>query len=324
MLRRSAPEARTLRGRLAAWRGGSGERRGEGGAGPTSSAWPADRWSRRPAERPPLDLGGASDRGRRRLENEDSYAVVPLHGATGAHTVTGSGATLLVVADGVGGSAGGEVASHLAVESVVDGLTRSPHRGSARGEAPNDTAPRGDGDPGRALRRAVERAARSVVRVAREREDLRGLGTTLTAAVLRYPYLWLAHVGDSRAYLWRDGGLYRLTRDHTVAQRLREEGALAPGEGMGRLESVLWNAIGGSSDEVQIEERQERLHPGDGLLLCSDGLTRHLSDDELARRIARGLAAGELCDDLVRAANRAGGEDNITVVFARVGAQAPS
>jgi protein phosphatase len=240
-------------------------------------------------------VGGASDRGRRRSNNEDSYAVLPLS--------TAPGGMLLAVADGLGGAEGGEVASHLAVEALA-------------GELEQPTT--GLDDPGRALRRAVDRASQAVERVGIERDDLSGLGTTLTAAFVRMPNLWLAHVGDSRAYLWRGGRLQRLTRDHTVAERMREEGLVDEEWSVRGLESMLWNALGGGSEGVQIDERQERLYPGDGLLLCSDGLTRHLSDDELERRVGRGLSAGDLCDDLVRAANRAGGEDNITVVFARV------
>jgi protein phosphatase len=118
--------------------------------------------------------------------------------------------------------------------------------------------------------------------------------------------------------------MHRLTRDHTLAEKMREDGMVPPGQPVGRLESMLWNAIGASTEELQIEQRRERLHPGDALLLCSDGLTRHLADEELARRAARELASGDLCDDLVRAANRAGGEDNITVIVARVGATPPS
>lgn len=134
--------------------------------------------------------------------------------------------------------------------------------------------------------------------------------------------MWIAHVGDSRAYLWRGGRLERLTRDHTMAERLREEGLVGRRQKVPTWESVLWNALGPSGEEAQLEEKHERLEPGDRLLLCSDGLTRHLRDEELAKRLAQRNSSQELCDELVAAANRAGGEDNVTAVVARAAAAA--
>ena len=292
MLRRSAPEP---------W---GGETRGSETWGVRAPRLPADprgprRWPS--GGGPPVDVGGATDRGRVRSHNEDSFAVLPVGDSCGE--------LLLVVADGLGGASGGEVASRLAVEALTAAMTR-PREGR--------------GSPAAALRRGFERAEAAVRAAARERAELEGLGTTLTAAVVSWPHLWLAHAGDSRAYLSRGGRLHRLTRDHTMAERMREEGLLSPGEPVARLESMLWNAVGGGTEGLEIEQARERLEPGDGLLLCSDGLTRHLSDEELARRLARDLPAAELCDRLVRAANAAGGEDNVTVVLARVGATPPS
>jgi serine/threonine protein phosphatase PrpC len=289
MLRRSAPDA--PRGERWGWPGAAKAPPADAGA---VSRWPA-------TSGPPLDVGGASDRGRVRSNNEDSFVVLPVGPS--------SSELLLVVADGLGGASGGEVASRLAVEAIAETLS-GPRSG---GESPAD-----------ALRRAFVHADTAVREAARDDAELEGLGTTLTAALVRWPHVWMAHVGDSRAYLWRDGRMHRLTRDHTMAERMREEGLVAAREPVGRLESMLWNAIGGSTEELEVEQRRERLYPGDGLLLCSDGLTRHLADEELARRASRDLAAGDLCDDLVRAANGAGGEDNVTAVFVRVGAHAPS
>jgi PPM family protein phosphatase len=251
---------------------------------------------------PACDASGATDRGRRRRNNEDAFAVVPL-----AHP---PGALLLAVADGVGGARGGEVASRLAVDTLVGAL-------SARPMADDQT-------PSRALERAVQRAAAALRQVAHERREMRGLGTTLTAALVIWPRLWVAHVGDTRAYLWRGGRLARLTNDHTMAERLREEGVLAPGDDGGRWESVLWNALGGAAEDVpQVELRHASLSSGDAILLCSDGLTRHLDDRELGRRLNEGRPAEELCQALVDDANRAGGADNITAVVARLGASGP-
>jgi len=254
----------------------------------------------RPIDLPPdvdavrFDAAGATDRGKQRARNEDAFAVAPLVGRDGL---------LLVVCDGLGGAHGGEVASRIAVDVTVDELARRP--------LPADRTLR------LALRRAVERASQALDETAKARPELATFGTTFTAALVAWPEMWIAHVGDSRAYLSRGGRLERLTRDHTMAERLREEGLVGRRQRVPSWESVLWNALGPSGEEAQLEERHERLEPGDRLLLCSDGLTRHLQDDELAKRLAQRAPSQDLCDELVAAANRAGGEDNITAVVAR-------
>jgi len=258
------------------------------GTAPRPVDWPAEE----PASR--IDAAGATDRGHHRAKNEDAFAVIQLADREGV---------LLVVADGLGGAHGGEVASRMAVDVVVGELTRRP--------LPADRTLR------LALRRAVEAAGQALDETARQQPELAAFGTTLTAALVTWPEAWIAHVGDSRAYLWRGGRLEQLTRDHTMAERLREEGLVAPRQRVPSWESVLWNALGPSGEETQLEERHERLEPGDRLLLCSDGLTRHLADDELARRLAQRTASQQLAEELVAAANLAGGEDNITAVVAR-------
>jgi protein phosphatase len=246
-----------------------------------------------------FDAAGATDRGQQRARNEDAFAVEPLPGGDGL---------LLVVADGLGGAHGGEVASRIAVDVVVDELARRP--------LPADRTLR------LALRRAVERANQALEETARARPELATFGTTLTAALVAWPEAWIGHVGDSRAYLWRGGRFERLTRDHTMAERLREEGLVGRRQKVPNWESVLWNALGPSGEEAQLEERHQRLEPGDRLLLCSDGLTRHLRDEELAKRLGSRTAAGRLCEELVAAANQAGGEDNVTAVVAQMAAPA--
>ena len=161
----------------------------------------------RPVDLPPdldavrFDAAGATDRGKQRARNEDAFAVAPLVGRDGM---------LLVVCDGLGGAHGGEVASRIAVDVTVDELARRP--------LPADRTLR------LALRRAVERASQALDETAKARPELATFGTTLTAALVAWPEMWIAHVGDSRAYLLRGGRLERLTRDHTMAERLREEG----------------------------------------------------------------------------------------------------
>jgi protein phosphatase len=240
------------------------------------------------------DAWGASDRGLQRAKNEDAFVVAPLPDRDGI---------LLVVCDGLGGAHGGEIASRTVVDVLVEELVRRP--------LPADRTLR------LALRRAVEHGGQALADQAKLRPELATFGTTVTAALVAWPEVWVAHVGDSRAYLWRAGKLQRLTRDHTMAERLREEGLVPARQKVPTWESVLWNALGPSGDEAQVEERHERLEPGDRLLLCSDGLTRHLRDEDLAKRLARRTKPRELCEELVEEANRAGGEDNVTVVVAR-------
>jgi protein phosphatase len=251
-----------------------------------------------PATAGALIATGHTDRGRRRENNEDCFAVAPLADDVG---------TLLVVADGLGGAEGGEVASRTAVDTLIAELTRQA--------LPADTTPRAR------LKQAVEHANEALREVAQRRPELQELGTTVTAALVIGNDLWVAHVGDSRAYRWRSGQLEQLTRDHTMAQKLRDEGLVQPQQRVPNWESVLWNALGPSGEPPQVEERHERLAPGDGLLLCSDGLTRHLADAELRRALARRAEPRDISRRLVDEANRAGGEDNITAIVAQVGSR---
>jgi len=241
-----------------------------------------------------FSAAGATDRGRHRENNEDAFAVAPLAGSHG---------TLLVVADGLGGAHGGEVASRSVVETLVQAL--------ADRELPADRTPR------QALREAIELANEALRRQAQDDPSLAEFGTTVTAALVLGGDVWLAHVGDSRAYHWSRGHLEQVTRDHTMAQRLREEGLVGKTQRVPSWESVLWNALGPSGEEPQIEERHLRLEPGARLLLCSDGLTRHIGNPQLARVLAKRDEPAALCRELIEAANRAGGEDNITAVVAR-------
>lgn len=145
------------------------------------------------------------------------------------------------------------------------------------------------------------------------------MGTTLTAAFMRFPTLYVAHVGDSRGYLLRGDKLYQLTHDHTMAERLRTEiGARIDPDSP--WNHVLWNALGGGVEaELAPEVQRLDLEIGDSILLCSDGLTKHVEDESIARVLADAEDAQSACDTLVDAANAAGGTDNITVVIGRCG-----
>jgi PPM family protein phosphatase len=233
----------------------------------------------------------ATDPGRVREQNEDSLFA---------------GSTVFAVADGMGGHAAGEVASATALEPIeaLDGR----HFSSAT-EAQT------------ALVEAIAAANDTVVRKAIDTPELRGMGTTLTAVLLRAGRLHLAHVGDSRAYLVRGGEISQLTTDHTLVEQLIREGRLSRDQAATHPQrSVITRAIG-VDRQVEVDSLPPlELHPGDQILLCSDGLSGPVSDEAIAEiltDIEDGAAAAEA---LIKAANGAGGPDNITVVLLRVGA----
>lgn len=242
------------------------------------------------------EVAGASDVGRVRRTNQDRFAVVQELG-------------LAVVCDGMGGAAGGEVASSLAIESFVavvrqeiDGC-RGTHNGLSA----------------RALRRATAAANRTVRARAEFDTQFRGMGTTLVAVRVEGRDLTVVNVGDSRAYLMRGGTVRQVTTDHSfVGERLRmglmteEEAAQSP------LQSVITRAVG-TEEDVKPELFTETIEAADQVLLCSDGLTRHVSDEEIASVLSdRRGDATRACERLIALANAHGGTDNITCVLVRV------
>jgi serine/threonine protein phosphatase PrpC len=233
-----------------------------------------------------LVVGARTDVGRVREGNEDSYMV---------HE------PLFAVADGMGGHQGGEVASKLALDTLKQ---------VAGGE--------------RALIQAVQDANRAVFDRAGRDPGLAGMGTTLTAFLVEGDAVRLAHVGDSRAYLLRDGQLQRITKDHTVVERLVEEGRLTPQEAeIHPQRSILTRAIGVEGD-VQVDQGTIEVSPGDRLLLCSDGLTGMVGEEEITRILTERSDPQAAADALIEAANEAGGQDNITAVVIDVADGGPT
>jgi PPM family protein phosphatase len=225
-----------------------------------------------------------SDTGRQRRANEDSFFVR---------------APLFVVADGMGGAQAGEVASRLAAETFAAGLPD-------------------EGTPEQRLEGRVRAANTRIHEVSQEDRALNGMGTTLTAAYLDGDELSLAHVGDSRAYLLRDGELTRLTRDHTLVDELVRRGELTEQEAAEHPQrSIITRALGPEPD-IDIDLHTHRMQAGDVLLLCSDGLTGMIGEDEVQKILARAVSLGDAGRALVHAANEAGGRDNITVVLFRL------
>ncbi len=245
-----------------------------------------------------LAIGAASDLGLKRSQNEDSHAIwVPDEPAERERR-----GVLLLVADGMGGTLAGEVASRLAVETVVR-VVREARGSNVLAE----------------LRHAIEEANRVVYGKSRTHPDLNGMGTTCTAVMIRGSAAWIAHVGDSRAYLIRDGAIRQLTQDHSLVAQLVEHRELTREQA--RLDSrrnVVTRSVGvAETVEVDTVGLDTRLGPGDTLLVCSDGLHGQLSDPELAEVLA-GRDPSTVCSELIAEANDRGGPDNITVVVARL------
>ena len=227
-----------------------------------------------------LRAGAATDRGRVRDRNEDAYLLRADEG-------------LFVVCDGMGGAPAGEVASQLAIEEIA----RDLHRAA-------DTAASGGGlylAHTSRLADAVQRSNAFIYDQAQTEPDRAGMGTTVVGAWIRQHVASVAHVGDSRAYLWHAGRLEALTRDHSL-----------PDE-----QHVLVRALG-REPHVDVDLKEVPVQTGDYVLLCSDGLTRMVRDRELARAIATLRDPQRICNGLVDAANENGGADNITVVVVEV------
>ncbi|MGE3548118.1 MAG: PP2C family serine/threonine-protein phosphatase, partial [Kofleriaceae bacterium] len=222
---------------------------------------------------------------------------------------------VFVVADGMGGHAAGEVASAMAVETVRRTLERSRTEIEAFKAAPTDSGRRGIVQ---LLQNAVQSAHEAVFRRGQEESDKQGMGTTLDVVLVVGPEAFVAHVGDSRTYLIRDGRSSQITTDHTVAEVLVIEGKLTIEEAqVSPLRTILVNAIGVSPD-VAVEMAHVTLKRGDRLLLCSDGLHDYFPvEEEIAQRLGTG-AAGTALQEMVELAKSRGGHDNITGVAVQV------
>ncbi|HUQ72885.1 MAG TPA: protein phosphatase 2C domain-containing protein [Planctomycetaceae bacterium] len=223
---------------------------------------------------------------------------------------SGDRSYVFVVADGMGGRAGGEEASALAigtVESFILGTFKwfAQFQGADHDRVLND------------FRRALAQAHARVLAEGAEHAELRGMGTTLTLAYSLNDVLFVAHVGDSRCYLRRNGELFRLTHDHTYVEEMVRRGELTAEEATRhRLRHIITNTVGCDPKDVKVEVHKLSLDNGDRLLLCSDGLTEMLADKAINEALAAEVEPQQACRRLVDGANAAGGRDNITVIVA--------
>ena len=267
-----------------------------------------------------IDVSALSHTGHHRANNEDHYFVAKAARALDTLMTSLPPGDLpehseeinyiMIVADGMGGHAAGEVASRMAITRLIKLALDVPNwilrvdEGFAREIADRS-------------RSRVQKVGSMIVEEGQRDPALKGMGTTLTVARSMGRDLMITHVGDSRAYLLRGGRLHRLTRDHTYAQLLVDIGELDPADvANSRHRHVLTNALGGATDDVQVDIDRVGLKNGDRVLLCSDGLTDLVDDEAITRVLSETARSSEACERLVQLALDGGGRDNVTVIVA--------
>jgi PPM family protein phosphatase len=278
-----------------------------------------------PAARVQVEVGARSHRGHVRESNEDAFLVFRL-GRYLERIASNipeaelpsrfdASAYLMIVADGLGGESAGDVASHSALVTTLDLILKSPKWALKLDDpALREAEIRDMVARSQHYVAAVQAALR---RQAAGSEQLAGMGTTLTGCYSVGTDLFVLHIGDSKAYLFRDGTLRRITRDHTVAQECADLGVIPQEEVASHgLQHVLTRALGGADDELEGEMYYLGAADGDRLLLCSDGLTGMASDEQIAASLARHPGSDDACQALVDLALAGGGEDNVTVIVA--------
>jgi serine/threonine protein phosphatase PrpC len=218
-------------------------------------------------------------------------------------------ASLMMVADGVGGGRKGEAASRLAVEELTQYITESVRC--------YYSAETGDTDFTRALEAGAIKSHQAVIERGASDPDSRGMATTLTLLISVWPWCYLLQVGDSRYYQYRDGKLIQISRDQTMAQELLDSGVFAASiaSGQSPLSNMLSSSIGGHQSAPVVKRLPNSwstIH-----LLCSDGLTRHVSDERITKRLGAIKSAQQVCEDLLQDALEGGGTDNITMTIGR-------
>jgi PPM family protein phosphatase len=278
---------------------------------------------------PPLAVKafGVTDTGRVRSSNEDQFLCAELtktmriwqtslpepkaqFGVDRGH--------LFLVADGMGGHRAGEQASALAVVAIEQ-FTLNTFKWFFDSNGP---------DAQRVLTQfqtALRQADARILEESTEHPELEGMGTTVTMAFQLDTQVCVVHVGDSRAYVYGDDGLYQLTHDHALMAEMVRQGALQPEQvAQHRLRHVITNVVGGNETGIHVEAHALDVHAGDRLLLCSDGLTEMLTDEAIAAILDMESDPERACTKLVAEANEAGGRDNITVLIVRFDAADPS
>jgi PPM family protein phosphatase len=247
-----------------------------------------------------IAASGSTDVGQRRDHNEDSYLVDP-------------DLKLFVVADGMGGHAGGGTASRLAVETIRDTVVGARQRDPelfGRGAGVEES-----GVP-QVLRQAVEAACARIFQTAQAQPDLAGMGTTVTAALVDGGAAFVAHVGDSRCYLVREGRIYQVSEDHSLVNEQLKAGAISAEEAKhSRFKNIITRSVG-FEPQVQVDLMGVELQANDALVLCCDGLSNLVDDPEILQVVDE-TPVPDAPARLIALANARGGDDNITVIVIR-------
>src|SRR6266852_6714701 len=260
-----------------------------------------------------VQIFAKSDLGKTRDHNEDCFLVADLTRGERSLQPTvreheiGERGTLFVVADGMGGAAAGELASQMATDTIYDQMQKM--WGAEKELTPQRFAYR--------LKEAVEVANGQIHAHAKAHPEVRGMGTTTTAAGVLVDHVYITQVGDSRAYLIRNGVAVQLTKDQSLMQRLVEAGELTEEEAAhSERRNIILQALG-PDPKVKVDLTHQELRRGDVLVLCSDGLSGQVKKEEIAAVATRERDLQAACDKLIALANERGGPDNITVVMAR-------
>ncbi len=251
----------------------------------------------------PWQFAGGSDVGRERAHNEDAILV-------------DADRKLVVLADGMGGYQAGEVASQLAIDVVREDSSDATLTETDLGRIDPET---GISVAMRQLRGAIEKANNRICSVARGREELNGMGTTIVAARFYDGRVGIAHVGDSRCYRWRENALEQLTRDHSYVQDQLEKGLISEEEAKHSQQKNLITRALGIDAIAEADVQEFRTRPGDVYLLCSDGLSDLVDDEAIRAKLGANRTPPEHVKALVDIANANGGRDNISVILVTVG-----
>lgn len=277
-------------------------------------------------KRQDVDIFGMCHLGLVRKVNQDHFLVASLHKSMQLHQTTlphegmgslvsGARGYVFLVADGVGSTPWGEQASGSALRAIADYVIHGMDV---------EALPDEDHD-----HRVVDRLRRSVehghqaIKDAGEAEGKRGMATTLTMVTIHWPRAYVIHVGDSRGYRLRQGILTQVTKDQTMAQAMVDAGALTPAAAeQSRLKHILWSALGGKEATPEVSTLDCEWE--DVMLLCSDGLTKHVSDEEIREELLKAASAEQSCHALIDLALSRGGSDNVTVVIGRLRGPRPA
>ena len=253
-----------------------------------------------------VEVAGKTDPGRVRANNEDNFGYDSRYG-------------IFVVCDGMGGQAAGEVASKMGVDILLDYFRQDsgsgPHHGNGQppAEAPGNLSP-----AARALDQAIHLANHKIYAAGQQDSGRSGMGSTIVAALIRGHALTIGNVGDSRIYLIRQGEIQQLTQDHSLVMEQVRQGYITREQAQqSEMQNVILRALG-SEEKLEVDVEDLVAMPGDLILMTSDGLTRHLDDQEILKIITASSSLERMCGDLIQAANQRGGDDNITCLLLRI------